>query len=114
TILKLKRLTCDLGDDIWKFILETCSQFNTKELLQEYQAHTHQAAKKVSAMGNNQKASSLGKQKVTLNINTYKFHALGNIIQSIKMFGTTDNYMSQGVSFSPLYGHHKLYSGMQK
>ncbi|KAF9464233.1 hypothetical protein BDZ94DRAFT_1216685 [Collybia nuda] len=31
----------------------------------------------------------------TLNLNTYKFHALGDYVRAIRMFGTTDSYSTQ-------------------
>jgi hypothetical protein len=33
-----------------------------------------------------------------LNLNTYKFHALADYVQTIRMFGTTDSYSTQSVS----------------
>lgn len=30
-----------------------------------------------------------------LNLSTYKFHALGDYVQAIRQFGTTDNYTTQ-------------------
>jgi hypothetical protein len=45
-----------------------------------------------------------GKQKQpklkTLNIFTYKFHALGDYVRSIRVFGTTDSYSTQLVNSS--------------
>lgn len=39
------------------------------------------------------------KQK-TLNLNTYKFHSLGDVVPTIRRFGTTDSYSTQIVRTS--------------
>ena len=36
--------------------------------------------------------------KKLLNLNTYKFHALGDYVRNIRLFGTTDSYSTQVVS----------------
>jgi len=41
---------------------------------------------------------SMGRRKKTLNLNTYKFHALGDYVETIKMYGTTDSYSTEPVS----------------
>jgi hypothetical protein len=38
---------------------------------------------------------SSGARAKAFNINTYKLHALGDYVNSIKMFGTTDSYTTQ-------------------
>ena len=38
-------------------------------------------------------------KKKTLNLNTYKFHALGDYVATIRLFGTTDSYSTQVVGF---------------
>ena len=40
-------------------------------------------------------------KKKTLNLNTYKFHALGDYVATIRLFGTTDSYSTLLVSFIP-------------
>ena len=39
-----------------------------------------------------------GSSKKKLNLNTYKFHALGDYVATIRRFGTTDSYSTQVVS----------------
>jgi hypothetical protein len=36
----------------------------------------------------------------TLNLNTYKFHALGDYVNTIRKFGTTDSYSTEPVCLS--------------
>jgi hypothetical protein len=38
------------------------------------------------------------RKKKKFNISTYKFHALGDYVRTIRMFGTTDSYSTQTVS----------------
>jgi hypothetical protein len=44
------------------------------------------------------KGSSAARKHKTLNLNTYKFHSLGDVVPTIRMFGTTDSYSTQMVS----------------
>lgn len=39
-----------------------------------------------------------GRRVKTLNLNTYKWHALGDVVPAIRLFGTTDSYSTQIVS----------------
>lgn len=41
---------------------------------------------------------TMGKTGKKLNLNTYKFHALGDYVRTIRMLGTTDSYSTQPVS----------------
>ena len=43
--------------------------------------------------------------KKTLNLNTYKFHALGDYVATIRLFGTTDSYSTQVVCSG---SHHNV------
>jgi hypothetical protein len=36
-----------------------------------------------------------GRSSKKLNLNTYKFHALGDYVTTIRLFGTTDSYSTQ-------------------
>ena len=42
-------------------------------------------------------------KKKKLNLNTYKFHALGDYVATIRLFGTTDSYSTQIVNFIFLF-----------
>lgn len=44
------------------------------------------------------KGSSAARKHKTLNLNTYKFHSLGDVVSTIHIFGTTDSYSTQIVS----------------
>lgn len=42
------------------------------------------------------------KKKKSFNLRTYKLHALGDYVASIRRFGTTDSYSTEPVSINPL------------
>jgi hypothetical protein len=42
-----------------------------------------------------------GSREKTFNLNTYKFHALGDYVATIRQFGTTDSYSTEMVCPSP-------------
>jgi hypothetical protein len=42
--------------------------------------------------------SSMARKPKQLNLKTYKYHSLGDYVDTIKRFGTTDSYSTQGVS----------------
>ena len=50
-------------------------------------------------MGRRRKPSKSSPLPKALNLNTYKFHALGDYALMIKTFGTTDSYTTQVVHY---------------
>jgi hypothetical protein len=46
------------------------------------------------------KLDSSARQPKQLNLKTYKYHALGDYLHTIRRVGTTDSYSTQPVSFS--------------
>lgn len=47
---------------------------------------------------NQESKKSGGKQRKTLNLKTYKTHSLGDYVETIRRFGTTDSYSTETVS----------------
>jgi hypothetical protein len=45
----------------------------------------------------NEKLQRTAQQPKTLNLNTYKFHALGDYTSTIRQYGTTDSYSTEAV-----------------
>lgn len=43
---------------------------------------------------------SAGRLRKTLNLNTYKDHSLGDYVESIRRYGTTDSYSTEAVSLA--------------
>ena len=120
TLHYLNQSTITIGQEL-RFFREWSRGFDTVELPCEMAARRRRKSKKAAS----QKASNSvlpepkypasskperrgsGKPKVKfLNLLTYKLHALGDYVQTIKMFGTTDSYSTQIVSlnFGTLYG----------
>ncbi|KAG1819321.1 uncharacterized protein BJ212DRAFT_1268533 [Suillus subaureus] len=72
----------------------TCAVFTTVELPKEKAAHEHKAA--CQGLDSNNRDPSSGSQKVKkFNMNTYKYHAMGDYLQSIWLFGTIDSFTLQ-------------------
>ena len=85
--LSLKQLTKQLR----RFVKVTCAVFETRELPVEAAARRRRGA------GTQAKDLNSPRPK-SLNLLTYKFHALGDYVQTIRLFGTTDSYTTQIVS----------------
>jgi hypothetical protein len=104
TLDNLTLVTSSLGDSLREFREKTCTIFQTRELERERAARQRRQEKKaVNAIpgakpippGNNARSRKLKE----LNLKTYKLHALGHYVSTIRRFGTTDSYSTQPVSF---------------
>lgn len=91
TLGMLEEATRELGRLMRQFRDRTSEEFDTVELPSETGA---------------KKGASSSKKK--LNLNTYKFHSLGDYVATIRLFGTTDSYSTQVVS--PVVSHAILYA----
>jgi hypothetical protein len=116
TLEHLRRLTPEIGCLMRDFKNTTCAQFEMFELRQEVAARGRReirTAKAGATADGLASASAEGrpapdvapaaltqtrKKKKTLNLNTYKWHALGDYITTILLFGPTDGYSTQLVS----------------
>jgi hypothetical protein len=94
TLASFEHITSDLGALIRHFSTKTCSAFKTTELPREKAARMRRAANSESGSS----ATGRGSKDKVFNLHTYKLHALGHYPQTIREFGTTDNYNSQRVS----------------
>lgn len=92
TVDCLRSTTTDFTRTMWRFKTETCDKIPAFELEQEEQARKRRLAREKRTVPPG------GKKKKTLNLCTYKFHALGDYVSSILWFGTTDSYSTQTVS----------------
>ena len=84
--LSLKQLTKKLR----QFVKVTCVAFETKELPVKAAARRRQEI--------TQAKNPNSPHPKSFNLLTYKFHALGNYVQTIRLFGMTDSYSTQIVS----------------
>lgn len=95
--------TTELGDLFRCFATKTAEEFDTRPLPREVAAASRRKAN-AQAKGKDQPNVQTPKPKQKLfNMNTYKFHALGDYPWTIRTFGTTDSYSTQLVSFLCLY-----------
>ena len=94
----LDQSTKELGMQIRKFARNTCPCFNTVELPAEEAARVRRRARKPNIPTSSTPASA-SKKKLPFNLIMYKLHALGDYVRTIRMFGTTDSYSTQPVSF---------------
>jgi hypothetical protein len=89
-------LTAELGDRLRLFASETCSEYDTFELPREAAAHDRKKSKKSQsdASGVNKTPGGTRRRKY-YNMDTYKHHALGDYVDSIRAYGTCDSYSTE-------------------
>ena len=94
TLFLLDRSLRRLGTQLRKFSRFTCSAFQTMELPGEVAARYRRQRHKFESQSESGMGAS-GPQPKSFNLFTYKLHALGDYVQSIRAFGTTDSYTTQ-------------------
>ncbi|KIJ05950.1 hypothetical protein PAXINDRAFT_92715, partial [Paxillus involutus ATCC 200175] len=99
----MEHSTVHLAKQIRKFSTETCPVFATKELRREAESRRRRSAHKGPAQSSGSPAVDTVCRPKTLNLQTYKLHALGNYHHHISMFGTTDSFSTQPVGCVPSY-----------
>ncbi|KAG2343103.1 hypothetical protein BDR05DRAFT_885297, partial [Suillus weaverae] len=99
TLDLFNKATIILGQTVQKFTQTTCKYYTTTELPHKYALCGWREA----ALASKQAESSTAKAVPSrlkckkLNLNTYKYHTLGDYPDSIQQFGMTDNYSTQPV-----------------
>ena len=93
TFNHLKKLTTELGRLMHKFRDVTKSDFTTFELPRETVARKRRSKGKGTEEISNPKSTS--RKAKTLNLFTYKWHALADYVHSIHLFGRTDEFLTQ-------------------
>jgi hypothetical protein len=108
TLEILSCVTGSLGNSLRIFEEKTCAAFETRELecervarqrCQEKSATNSVASKSGRSTVSDNNAGSMPRKLKGFNLKTYKYHALGDYIDTIQWFGTTDSYSTQSVSF---------------
>jgi hypothetical protein len=111
TLKIMKALTSKLGDTLRAFAILT-ERLDVRETPKEYARRRKQyESKKKSTVTKTTKtqackskasetpaedsAASDGRRSCTLNLDTYKMHALGDYVSTIEDYGTTDSYSTQ-------------------
>jgi hypothetical protein len=92
TISFLETATTRLGSQMRRFDRHTREHFpNTKDLPKEVAARIRRQARTTKNAGDDEAVKSATAKKRYLNLNTYKWHAIGYTASSIRVVGTTDN-----------------------
>ena len=118
TLRLMESITVMLGNHLRTFTNETCSTFSTKELCREAKARTrrqgHETLRKLGNPSSRQSDAQVPIRKMkTLNLQTYKLHALGDYPEQIWAYGTMDSYSTQSVSHPGLLVHSSLLFSLQ-
>ncbi|TEB29042.1 hypothetical protein FA13DRAFT_1597683, partial [Coprinellus micaceus] len=96
TLSILDNWTVMLGDRSRSFVDQTCSAFETHELKREYLSRKRTEARKKGKIAKSKvTAGSEGPAPEEPDLNTSKFHALGDVPDYIRQYGTTDSYSTQ-------------------
>jgi hypothetical protein len=109
TLEIMDEVTSTLGQQFREFKTTVCAAYQTRELHKEVEARARRHAKKAGK----QTAGRKGKESCNLekqvqstqnvhrtkvfNFQTYKFHALGDYVSTIRRYGTSDSYSTEPV-----------------
>jgi hypothetical protein len=119
TLTLMESVTSALGDIMRKFRNITCPAFKTRELPKETAARARkQARKQAKKASQPEKLPTSGKLNIqskrpkdkTLNLSTYKVHALADYVGTIRLYGTTDSYSTQTVGICITFSMASLHS----
>jgi hypothetical protein len=111
TLDVMDKVTVALGNALRAFSTKTCAAFDTHELKRETEARNRRELMKQqrrdsssSHLPSSSSRHTVGakqgpgaRQPKKLNLNTYKVHALGDYVNTIRTFGTTDSYSTETV-----------------
>ncbi len=104
TLQHLEQLTTELGQLTRKFRDTTQPAFKTFELPKETEARNRRQNSGKGKGKGKSSVSESGKKPKLLNLFTYKWHALGDYVSAIRLFGPTNGFSTQVVShFFPTY-----------
>jgi hypothetical protein len=100
TLALFSQATTSLGNSLRAFKEKMCKMYTTRELERERAARMRRQEKGMAktSESTHRKHKSGARQPKQLNLKTYKFHALGDYVRTIRQFGTTDSYSTQPVS----------------
>lgn len=100
TIKLLRQETVRLGKELRIFQKDVCSRYETYETPKEAASRVRAAASRMESAGAPANVEGISTRKRrTFNLSTSKIHALGDYVEEIIAYGTTDNFSTQLVSF---------------
>ncbi|KAJ2924212.1 hypothetical protein H1R20_g12890, partial [Candolleomyces eurysporus] len=98
TLSHLESLTVQFGKEIRHFRDNLCPRFDTVELPGEAERRGRQQLRQNHSSDSNRAQSSVqarGRRKKELNLNTIKFHSLGDYVRFIRLYGGMDSFSTQ-------------------
>lgn len=107
TLKMFESTTILLGQEIRRFRDKVCPKHKTVELPREETARIRRNAAIIREIGssNVKESTRRGRMIRYLNLDTYKFHSLGDYPEAIRKFGTTDSYSTQLVSNTDIFSY---------
>ncbi|KAG2751869.1 hypothetical protein P692DRAFT_201683986, partial [Suillus brevipes Sb2] len=93
TLAFLDQTFKDLSGKLRRFAHHTCATFNTVELPKEKAARQKKATQRPD--NTSTPSESSGPKAKKFNLATYKFHAMGDYVKTIRFFGCTDSFTTQ-------------------
>jgi hypothetical protein len=95
----LDKNTASIGKQCRSFAYDVCPKFDTRELPREADARNRRASKKPDHA-----SSSVATRKPKkFNLQTYKYHSLGDYADTIRQYGTCDSYSTEPASADALW-----------
>lgn len=113
TVTSLIKSTTRLGTAMRKFVSVTCEAYVTRDLPSEEAARGRRKAALAQKKGINGKQptkpseTSTGTRKRKFNLSAYKPHAIPDYAPYIRLYGATDGFTSQVVSYPSRYDTNK-------
>jgi hypothetical protein len=98
-----------LSQQLRRFQRDTCAAFNTIELPKEKAARQRRTTQHSEPNTTSPESSQPRVKK--FNLSTYKFHAMGDYLRTIRFFGTTDSFTTQIVSTYAFYRWYEIKCG---
>ncbi|KAF4568042.1 hypothetical protein EYR36_010050 [Pleurotus pulmonarius] len=92
TLESLSAATRNLGRALRDFTDKVCPKYATKELPKETEARSR---REQAAAGKQKKAQPGTPNPKLFNLTTYKLHALGDYVEAIKQYGTSESWSTQ-------------------
>jgi hypothetical protein len=109
TLEILDDVTTKLGAAFRNFTDNLCPLFSTQELRREAEARQRRQANKKGKNADSRSGVVATRLSKTFNLQTYKFHSLGDYVRTIKTYGTTDSYSTELVKIIFIYFQLWLY-----
>ncbi|KAL4261253.1 hypothetical protein AB1N83_010639 [Pleurotus pulmonarius] len=95
TLQLLQEATTDIGTLLRKFSDTVCPSYNTKDLPREAEARARRTRKANVSTDIGDESSKVVVKLRVFNMNTYKMHALGDYVETIRNLGTSESYSTQ-------------------